>query len=156
MIKMTFLTFTVSLALNGAAFAGSYCENKYADSATSTKASFSPQIEAVYNEIKKVQEAGLDPARYVVPFEGEEVTLVQKANNLVVRYRSEMAKAAGEAEGCASAVAPADTVVNCAVKAYAIWATYGLALLLPDRMTNIDVGEIMHGKPLTAVECWRS
>ena len=95
-----------------------------------------------------VKEAGLDPARYVVLFEGEEVTLVQKANNLVVRYRSEMAQAAGEEEGCASAVAPADTVVNGAVKAYAIWATYGLALLLPDRMTNIDVGEIMHGKPL--------
>jgi len=66
----------------------------------------------------------------------------------MVRYRSELAKAAGEAEGCASAVAPADTVVNGAVKAYTIWATYGLALLLPDRMTNIDVGEIMHGKPL--------
>ncbi|MER8563203.1 hypothetical protein [Mesorhizobium sp. M0578] len=84
----------LALAVSGAQ-AADYCTNKYAASASATQAKFDPLLTSVYAEIKRVQEAGLDPA----------------------------------------------------IKTYAIWATYGLALLLPDRMTNVDVGEIAHGKP---------
>jgi hypothetical protein len=143
------LTTTFCLGLmSSAAFADDYCVKQYSASTAATQAQYSPQIEAVYAEIKKVQDAGLDPARYLVPFDGELVTLYQKANNIVVRYRGAMAEASGEQKGCAAVVAPANIVVNGGIKAYAIWATYGLALLLPDRMTNVDVGEILHGKPL--------
>ncbi len=136
----------LALAVSGAQ-AADYCTNKYAASASATQAKFDPQLTSVYAEIKRVQEAGLDPDKYLVEYRGELVTLVQKANNIAVSYRTEMSQASGEAEGCAAAIAPANLLVNGVIKTYAIWATYGLALLLPDRMTNVDVGEIAHGKP---------
>jgi hypothetical protein len=109
--------------MSSAAFADDYCTKQYSASAAATQAQYSPQVEAVYAEIKKVQDAGLDPAHYLVQFDGELVTLVHKANNLVVRYRAAMAEASGEAKGCAAVVAPANMVVNGSIKAYAIWAT---------------------------------
>ena len=45
--------------------------------------------------------------------------------------------------GCVAAVAPADQVVNGGIGV----ATLGASLLLPPRMTYIDMGEVLHGKP---------
>ena len=51
----------IALALNSAAFAGSYCEHKYGDAVAATKGKFSPQIEAVYNEIRNGEGSRLRP-----------------------------------------------------------------------------------------------
>ena len=130
-----------------AARADDYCARSYAASASATEAAYMPQIDALKSEIKRVQDAGLKPDQYVVEFEGSWSSLTDKANMLVTRYRDQMAKAAGESEGCAKAVAPANVLANGAVQLGAIWMTSGLSLLLPQRTLRVDMGEVMNGRP---------
>jgi hypothetical protein len=134
----------VGVLASADATAGSYCENQYGDSITKATNAYAPTLESLRAEIKRVQDAGLDPTKYVTEFEGQYVPLTYKFAVLVTRYKTEANRARGEAQGCASAVAPAQTAVDIATTV----GTGGLSLVLPYQVTHIDVGEILHGKPL--------
>jgi hypothetical protein len=55
----------------------------------------------------------------------------------------------GELQGCAQAVAPLDQLVNFYIQSIAILTTSGAAeIILPKRTLYVDMGEVLHGKPL--------
>ena len=126
------------------ATAGMYCEDQYGEAISQVKATYAPELERLQKEIKRIQDAGLDPNKYVVKFEGHHVSITYKYGVLFGRYQSGAAHAAGSAEGCMKTVAPAQLAADLGV----ILGTGGLSLILPDRMTSIDMGEILNGKPL--------
>lgn len=72
----------------------------------------------IWSEIKRVQDAGLDPNRYIVERYGEGLSLTH-----CKRFCQRLGQECGHL------------------------GSSGLAMLLPDRMTNVDVGEIAPGKP---------
>jgi hypothetical protein len=131
---------TLAAQIAGAA---TYCENKYANEIQKAKAAHVPALEQLQAEIKRVQDAGLDPHKYVVEFDGQWVPLTYKYAVLYKRYETAATHAAGSAAGCAKAVAPAQLAADLGV----IIGTAGTSLLLPERMPHIDMGEILHGKP---------
>lgn len=134
----------LAMGMASSASAGMYCEDQYHNRIQAVSSSHVPGLEALRAEIKRIQDAGLDPSKYLVEFEGQHVPMTYKFAVLFDRYQSAANGAAGKAQGCAAAVAPAQLAANIGV----VWATGGLSLLLPERMTRIDVGEILHGKPL--------
>lgn len=54
----------------------------------------------------------------------------------------------GELKGCLEAVTPINKVVNFAIQATALVATAGLSTVLPEKSLYVDMGEVLHGKPL--------
>ncbi|OUS09246.1 hypothetical protein A9Q90_03790 [Gammaproteobacteria bacterium 54_18_T64] len=125
------------------AIAGSYCEGEYSKEIYKVKATYMPALQDLQKEIKRIQDAGLDPSKYVVDFEGEFVPITYKYGVLFNRYQTGAAHAAGSAEGCMDSVAPAQLAADLGV----ILGTGGLSLILPERMTRIDMGEVLNGKP---------
>jgi hypothetical protein len=122
------------------AHAGSYCEDQYNDATGRAKGAFVARLDATAAQIKRVQDAGLDPNKYVEEFEGKLVPLTYKYSVIYDRLKSEVDKASGELTGCAKAVAPAQSIIDI--------ATLPLGIILPERMVHIDAGEILNGYPL--------
>lgn len=58
------------------------------------------------------------------------------------------AKLQGELNGCAQAVAPANSLVNLTIQTIALISTAGASTLLPQKTLYVDMGEVLHGKPL--------
>lgn len=54
----------------------------------------------------------------------------------------------GELAGCVDAVKPANTGVNLTIQVLAALSTYGGSLLLPEKTLYVDMGQVLHGKPL--------
>lgn len=70
-------------------------------------------------------------------------------NDRIVELRDEVPiELQGKMRGCLQAVKPANTLVNFAIQGYALAATGGLSLLLPEKTLYVDMGEVLHGKPL--------
>jgi hypothetical protein len=54
----------------------------------------------------------------------------------------------GELEGCVKAVQPVNTGVNLTIQVLAALGTGGASLFLPPKTLYVDMGEVLHGKPL--------
>jgi hypothetical protein len=134
---------TVMLTVVSQAHAGSYCEQQYSSRIGAVQAKFRPELLSLEAEIKRLRAASVDPTRYVVEFEGKWVPITYKFGMLFDRFEKESANASGKAEGCEKAVAPAQLAADIGV----LLATNGLSLILPDRVTHIDMGQVINGKP---------
>lgn len=58
------------------------------------------------------------------------------------------AELGGQLRGCVEAVAPTNTLVNLTIQTLAMVMTGGASLLLPEKALYVDMGEVLHGRPL--------
>lgn len=120
------------------------CLNDYQKKVSEIQAAQDPELTATAAEIKRLQDAGFDPEKYIVDFEGKLVPIVVKFYYLAERKSQAIEGANQVAENCAKEVAPYRAIADLLI----IYETMGLSLLLPDEMTRIDFAEVLkNGKP---------
>jgi|GEM_PF-5749262 len=132
------------VAISSPTLAQQYCITEFEKASSNIQAKYRPELDATLAEIKRIQDIGLDPNRYVVDFEGKLVPLTVKASTLYDRYSNELSTERGRAEGCIGTSAPAQMLVDIGK----IYGTGGLSILLPKNMTNVDASAILNGYPL--------
>lgn len=70
-------------------------------------------------------------------------------NERIAQLRTSVpASVQGQLKGCLAAVTPVNTVVNFAIQGAALVATAGMSAVLPEKTLYVDIGEVLHGKPL--------
>ena len=118
-----------------------YCVEEAQKAQNKVNGVYTPQLDGLRNEIKRLQDAGVDPNRYVVEFEGQFVPITYKASIVMRRYNNELSHVLKKAEGCVKNIAPVQAATDLTV----LYLTSGLSMVLPERMTHIDTGQIIHG-----------
>lgn len=130
----------------GSASAGSFCEAQVAPLNTQIDAKVQPALNEIDNGIADVRKAGRDPDSIAFKMSDGSFKTLPELRNLVLAQKAaaqgELVKAIGD---CNKDLKPYQNTVDALVAV----ATGGLNKLLPERMTHIDMGEILvAGKPL--------
>jgi hypothetical protein len=137
---------TAGYASLGSASAGSFCEAQVAPLNTQIDAKVQPALNEIDNGIADVRKAGRDPDSIAFKMPDGSFKTLPELRNLVLAQKAaaqgQLVKAIAD---CNKDLKPYQNTADALVAV----ATGGLNKLLPERMTHIDMGEILvAGKPL--------
>lgn len=110
-------------------------------------AEFVPKIELTLKISKALQDKGLDPRKFPIVSESGDVEvldLVDLVEKLANKRADGYQIVRNAKNDCEKALKPYQDVVDAGV----LFATGGLASVLPERFKNIDVSQILSGHPL--------
>jgi hypothetical protein len=122
----------------GAAHAENACLKGF-ESASTNMASFDPTLATTASEIKHVQQAGLDPNRYIDEYEGSYVLLTVKFHALAEKVASETETSSNGASACKPNIMPYRQMADVKM----IYQHYDLGTLLPPQMAATDYLQVV-------------
>ena len=145
------LAMGAALSLHSPASAGTICDQKggeFANQVTDTFNARAAQLDAAIAEMRK---AGRDPSTVALKMpDGRFLTLLDLKTELQKEAAGAMAEVKKVVHDCNEDL----KVPNDIAKGAVTIATGGLNLILPERMTRIDVGQILAGYPLGSQEAF--
>ena len=101
--------------------------------------SFDPVLATTASDIKRTRQAGLDPNRYIVDYDGMLVQLTVKFHDLAEKTVSKSIQAAGGSSACGGELAPYLSMAELK----ALYRNYGLTALVPPEMATADYVEVL-------------
>lgn len=107
---------------------------------------YDPKLQLFMKISGALKEKGFDPKRYpyVTPQGGvEPVDLVELVTKLAIQKASGYKQVAKAVDDCNQGFAVPQKITDAAV----FFATGGLSAVLPDRMTHVDVSQLLSGTP---------
>jgi len=132
-------------AVPGPAKANSACEKTY-EAMQKTMAGFDPVLATTASDIKRTQQAGLDPNRYIVDYDGMLVQLTVKFHDMVEKVVSQSIATSGGSAACRQDLTPYLRMAELK----AIYQNYGLTALVPPEMASTDYLQVLRGGQVPA------
>jgi hypothetical protein len=127
------------------ALANAFCDSQVAAYRGELEAKVSPAIKEIDNGIADIRNHGGDPDKIAFKTEDGSFKTLPQLRSLLLTQKTEVSKQIDDATtSCANELKPFQDATDAAVTI----ATGGLNKLLPERMTHIEIGEILAGKPL--------
>jgi hypothetical protein len=138
-----------SLAAGGAhaAAAQNSCVAHYQNARGSLE-SFNHELASTANEVRRLENAGLDPNRYIVDYDRFHVLLTVKFHALAEKIVSQTMAADDDASACKQDVLPYLKMADVEM----IYQHYGLDKLLPPEITRTDYVQVVRSGALPAGE----
>ncbi|MGY4433145.1 hypothetical protein ACVWWO_005622 [Bradyrhizobium sp. F1.13.1] len=135
---------SLSLGATGAS-ASAFCDAQVASYRGELETKVAPVAAEIDQGIADIRKGGGDPDKIGLKMHDGTFKTLPELRSLVLSQKAEALKEIDDAAGkCAQSLKPYQDVTDASV----IIATGGLSLLLPKRMTHIEIGEILAGKPL--------
>jgi hypothetical protein len=133
------------LALGGTpAFANNFCDAQVASYRGELEAKSASAFAEIDNGINDIRKGGGDPDKIAIKLrDGTFKTLPELRAMLSAQKAGASKEIDAAADKCSSGLTPLQDATDAAVTI----ATGGLNKLLPERMTHIELGEILAGKP---------
>lgn len=123
----------------------SYCDEAEKEALAKLFEAITPILEQTSGIIKKMTEKGLDPTKWYDVKNDEVVNWVQfLADTVDMKNKKDEELKDQIRNNCRQVQEYVDEAVRLALASF----TAGLSDLLPKHMTHVDIGEILHGKPL--------
>lgn len=139
------LAVSLSLAHSSPAGASAFCDAKVAPYRGELSEKVTPIIAEIDMNIEEIRSRGSNPDNIAVKGQdGTFVTLPQLRDRILSQKTAASREIDDAANKCSSDLKPLQDVTDAGVTI----ATGGLNKLLPERMTHIEIGEILAGKPL--------
>jgi hypothetical protein len=136
---------SLSLALSSPAGASAFCDAKVASYRGELSQKVTPVIAEIDKNIEEIRSRGGNPDNIAVKGQdGTFVTLPQLRDRILSQQAAASKEIDDAADRCANDLKPLQDVTDAGVTI----TTGGLNKLLPERMTHIEIGEIIAGKPL--------
>ena len=129
-----------------AAFAADKCVEAGDKGYQQINSVYDPKLDLFMKISGALKEKGFDPKRYpyVTPQGGvEPVDLVELVTKLAIQKASGYKQVAQAVDECNKGFAVPQKITDAAV----FFATGGLSAVLPDRMTHVDVSQLLSGTP---------
>jgi hypothetical protein len=127
------------------ASANAFCDAQVASYRGELDSKVAPVITDIDNGIAEIRKNNGDPDKIAFKMEDGTFKTLPQLRDLLATQKADASKEIDNAANkCANELKPFQDVTNAAVTL----ATGGLDKLLPERMTHIEIGEILAGKPL--------
>jgi hypothetical protein len=145
MITLVAGVLTIIALGDASASANAFCDAKVATYRDELQAKADPAIAEIDNGIAEIRKSQHDPNNIAFKMaDGSFKTLPQLRDLLIAQKAAASKEIDTAADKCANDLKPLQDASDAAVTL----ATGGLNKLLPERMTHIEIGEILDGKPL--------
>jgi hypothetical protein len=126
------------------ASANAFCDSKVAPYRGELEAKVNPALAEIDNGIAGIRKGGGDPDKIAIKMKDGTFKTLPELRNLLLTQKVAVSKEIDDAgEKCTNDLKPFQDTTDAAVTL----ATGGLNKLLPERMTHIEIGEILAGKP---------
>lgn len=127
------------------ASANTFCDAQVASYRGDLNSKVAPVMTDIDNGIAEIRKNNGDPDKIAFKMKDGTFQTLPQLRDLLAKQKAEASKEIDNAaDKCANELKPFQDVANAAVTL----ATGGLNTLLPERMTYIEIGEILTGKPL--------
>ena len=142
--KLTLLAAT-ALALSGTpAFANNFCDAQVASYRGELEAKTAPVFAEINKGIDDIRKNGGDPDKIGIKMADGTFKTLPEMLRMLTAQKGDVSKEIDDAaDKCSNELKPLQDVTDAGVTI----ATLGLNKLLPERMTHIEIGEILAGKP---------
>jgi hypothetical protein len=126
------------------ALANAFCDSKVAPYRGELEAKAAPALAEIDSGIADIRKGGGDPDKIAIKMKDGTFKTLPELRNLLLTQKAAVSKEIDDAgEKCAKDLKPFQDSTDAIVTL----ATGGLNKLLPERMTHIEIGEILAGKP---------
>jgi hypothetical protein len=126
------------------ASANNFCDAKLATYRGELDAKVAPVLIEIDANIENIRKSGGDPEKIAVKMDNGSFKTLPEIRAMIISQKDEVSQQIDKAASdCSSDLKPFQDVIDAAVTA----ATGGLNKILPERMTHIEIGEILGGKP---------
>ncbi|MEJ8827212.1 hypothetical protein WKW80_35400 [Variovorax humicola] len=136
------------LAFTQSAIALNQCDEAREKATTAIKGQYAPFMSEIENVEKQMVEQGLDPTKFPQFDKNGKLRVVDLPalrSDLSAQQQKDVADVRSKIKSrCDDQLKPVQDIVD-ASKAV---ATLGISMVLPKRMTNIDVSDVLAGRPL--------
>lgn len=127
------------------AFANAFCDAKVAPYRDKLEAKVAPVMREIDTGINDLRKGGHDPDKIAFKTNDGSFKTLPELKALIASQKAEVSKKIDDAANrCSSELKPFQDTTDALVTL----STGGLNKLLPERMTHIEIGEILDGKPL--------
>jgi hypothetical protein len=142
---IAFTGFLVLPALTGPASASAFCDAQVASYRGELENKVAPVLTEIDQGIADLRKGGGDPDKIGIKMQDGTFKTLPELRNLLLTQKAAASKEIDDAaEKCTHDLKPYQDATDAAVTI----ATGGLNKLLPERMTHIEIGEVLAGKPL--------
>jgi hypothetical protein len=145
MFRTFFAAIIGLIALSAApAFANNFCQAQVAPYRSELEAKVNPVLTEIDSGIEQIRKNGGDPDTVAFKMHDGTFKTLPELRRLLVAQKGDASKEIDAAANkCSSKLKPMQDVTDAAVTI----ATGGLNKLLPERMSHIEIGQILAGKP---------
>lgn len=124
----------------------STCEKIKAEGIKTIKNAYDPIIAEYVRIIENMRQAGADPTRWYNPATNQVINLVKLVEDITRERNDDLNDMRQKIDD--ECYEPNEAALQQITDLAVTWFTNGLALVLPEHMTHIDIREILDGKPL--------
>jgi len=141
---MTIAVIFGTLTAAAAASANAFCDAQVASYRGELEAKVGSAVAEIDNGVAEIRKGGGDPEKIAVKVQDGTFKTLPELRNLLLTQKEAVSKEIdAAAANCTKDLKPFQDATDAAVTV----ATGGLNKLLPPRMTHIEIGEVLSGKP---------